>query len=202
MRVRARDFSRMNIVPRQHFQGATLYDPGVQRLLAISGSLRATSSNTAILQAAGLLALPGVVIEHYHDLGRLPHFNPDLEERPPPEVVELRERVGRADGLLISCPEYARGIPGSFKNALDWLVASLTFPDKPVALINTSPRASAAQAALRLVLTTMSARLIDEASITVDLLSRRFTPVQIAANPTIGPALVQSLQVFCAAIRS
>jgi chromate reductase, NAD(P)H dehydrogenase (quinone) len=192
----------MNIVPRQHFQEATLYDPGVQRLLAISGSLRATSSNTAILQAAGLLALPGVVIEHYHDLGRLPHFNPDLEERPPPEVVELRERVGRADGLLISCPEYARGIPGSFKNALDWLVASLTFPDKPVALINTSPRASAAQAALRLVLTTMSARLIDEASITVDLLSRRFTPVQIAANPTIGPALVQSLQVFCAAIRS
>ena len=179
-----------------------MYDPGVQRLLAISGSLRATSSNTAILQAAGLLALPGVVIEHYHDLGRLPHFNPDLEERPPPEVVELRERVGRADGLLISCPEYARGIPGSFKNALDWLVASLTFPDKPVALINTSPRASAAQAALRLVLTTMSARLIDEASITVDLLSRRFTPVQIAANPTIGPALVQSLQVFCAAIRS
>jgi NAD(P)H-dependent FMN reductase len=192
----------MNIVPRQHFQEATLYDPDVQRLLAISGSLRATSSNTAILQAAGLLSLPGVVIEHYHDLGRLPHFNPDLEERPPPEVIELRERVGQADGLLISCPEYARGIPGSFKNALDWLVASVTFPDKPVALINTSPRASAAQAALRLVLTTMSARLIDEASLTVDLLSRRFTPVQIAANPTIGPALVQSLQVFCAAIRS
>jgi chromate reductase, NAD(P)H dehydrogenase (quinone) len=192
----------MNIVPRQHLQGETLYDPGVQRLLAISGSLRATSSNTAILQAAGLLAPPGVVIEHYHDLGRLPHFNPDLEERLPPEVIELRERVGHASGLLISCPEYARGIPGSFKNALDWLVASVTFPDKPVALINTSPRASAAQAALRLVLTTMSARLIDEASITVDLLSRRFTPVQIAANPTIGPALVQSLQVFCAAIRS
>jgi NAD(P)H-dependent FMN reductase len=192
----------MNIVPRQHFQGATLYDPDVQRLLAISGSLRATSSNTAILQAAGLLSLPGVVIEHYNDLGRLPHFNPDLEERPPLEVIELRERVGQADGLLISCPEYARGIPGSFKNALDWLVASVTFPDKPVALINTSPRASAAQAALRLVVTTMSARLIDEASLTVDLLSRRFTPVQIAANPTIGPALVQSLQVFCAAIRS
>lgn len=56
----------------------------------------------------------------HHDLGRLPHFNPDLEERPPPEVTELRERVGQAGGLLISCPEYVRGIPGSFKNALDW----------------------------------------------------------------------------------
>jgi NAD(P)H-dependent FMN reductase len=64
------------------------------------------------------------------------------------------------------------GLPRSFKNALDWLVASLTFPDKPVALINTSPRASAAQTALRLVLT------------------------------TIAPALAQSLQAFCAGIRS
>jgi chromate reductase len=179
-----------------------LYDSSVQRLLAISGSLRGTSSNTAILQAAVSLAPPGVVIEPYHDLGRLPHFNPDLEERPPPEVIELRERVGQASGLLISCPEYARGIPGSFKNALDWLVASLTFPDKPVALINTSPRASAAQAALRLVLTTMSARLVEEASITVDLLSRRLTPAQIAADATIAPALRESLQAFCAAIRS
>jgi NAD(P)H-dependent FMN reductase len=107
-----------------------------------------------------------VVIEHYHDLGRLPHFNPDLEEGPPPEVLELRERVGQAGGLLISCPEYARGIPGSFKNALDWLVA------------------------------------IEEASITVDLLSRRLTPAQIAADATIAPALAQSLHVFCAAIRS
>lgn len=174
----------------------------MQRLLAISGSLRAASSNTSILRAAELVAPAGVVIEHYDDLGRLPHFNPDLEARLPAEVVELRERVGRAGGLLISCPEYARGIPGSFKNALDWLVGSLTFPDKPVALINTSPRASAAQAALRLVLTTMSARLIEEASITVDLLSRRLTAEDIAADPAIASALIGSLRSMSAAIRA
>ena len=172
----------------------------MQRLLSISGSLRAASSNSSILRAAQLLAPAGVVIESYDGLGGLPHFNPDLEERLPPEVVELRERVGDAAGLLISCPEYARGIPGSLKNALDWLVGSLTFPDKPVALINTSPRASAAQAALRLVLTTMSARLIEEASITVDLLSRRLDPQLIAADPVIAPALTESLRVFSAAI--
>lgn len=173
----------------------------MQRLLAISGSLRAISSNTSVLRAAQLLAPPGVVIEHYEDLRNLPHFNPDLEERPPGEVVQLRERVERAAGLLISCPEYARGIPGTFKNALDWLVASETFPNKPVALINTSPRASAAQAALRLVLTTMSAQVIEEASLTVDLLSRRLTAEAIAADPTIAPALSESLQVFSLVIR-
>lgn len=173
----------------------------MQHLLAISGSLRTVSSNTSILRAAQLLAPPGVAIELYDALDSLPHFNPDLEERPAVEVAQLRERVGRAAGLLISCPEYARGIPGTFKNALDWLVGSETFPDKPVALINTSPRASAAQAALRLVLTTMSARIIEEASLTVDLLSRRLTAEAIAADPAIAPALTESLHVFLVAIR-
>jgi NAD(P)H-dependent FMN reductase len=172
----------------------------MQHLLAISGSLRAASSNTCILQAARLVAPAGVHLELYDDLGRLPHFNPDLEEKPPPEVAALREHVGRVGGLLISCPEYARGIPGTFKNALDWLVGSETFPNKPVALINTSARASAAQAALRLVLTTMSARLIEEASFTVDLLGKRVAPETLAADPTIMSLLVRSLEAFAAAI--
>jgi NAD(P)H-dependent FMN reductase len=85
------------------------------RLLAISGSLRAVSTNTALLQAAMLLAPEGVEIELYDGLARLPHFNPDLDVEPvPPEVSAWREKIRQADGLLISSPEYARGIPGSF----------------------------------------------------------------------------------------
>lgn len=179
-----------------------MYDQSVQRLLAISGSLRVASSNTSILQAAELLLPAGVMLEHYNDLGRLPHFNPDLEERLPAEVVELRQRVEQADGLVISCPEYARGIPGSFKNALDWLVGSLTFPGQQVMLINTSARASAAQAALRLVLTTMSARIIEEASITVDLLSSRLTPEQIVADVATAEQVRKALQTFVAGLKT
>lgn len=174
----------------------------IVHLLAMSGSLRAASTNTQLLRAAELVAPENVRIEHYDDLGNLPHFNPDLAGHPPAIVVELFERVGTADGLLISCPEYARGIPGSFKNALDWLVGSLTFPDKPVALCNTSSRASEAQAALRLVLQTMSAKLIDEASITVDLLSRRLDAQAIAASTDIAPLLTDALRRFAAAIDS
>ncbi|HEY6841914.1 MAG TPA: NADPH-dependent FMN reductase, partial [Chthoniobacterales bacterium] len=105
------------------------------RILAISGSLRSISSNTTVLRAAQLLARPGVEVILYEGLGALPHFNPDLDgDEPPQLVLELRSAVGLASGLLISSPEYAHGVPGSLKNALDWLVASVEFPNKAVAL--------------------------------------------------------------------
>jgi chromate reductase, NAD(P)H dehydrogenase (quinone) len=84
-------------------------------------------------------------------------------------VLELRSEIGRAGGLLICSPEYAHGVPGCLKNALDWLVASVEFPGKAVALLNISPRATHAQAQLTEILTTMSARLIPEASVTITL---------------------------------
>src|ERR1700733_13382741 len=140
-------------------------------ILAISGSRRATSLNTAVLQAASRLAPAGVKIEMFEGIGNLPFFNSDLDgDRLPREVAEFRAVIGAADGLLISSPEYARGVAGVMKNALDWLVGSLEFPDKPVALINTSPRASHALASLTLTLETMSAQLVKEASITLPLL--------------------------------
>src|ERR1700682_2784588 len=113
------------------------------RLLAISGSLRAASSNMALLQAACLLARPPLIVELYDGLALLPHFNPDLDtDAAAPPVSDLRARIRAADGLLISSPEYARGVPGSLKNALDWLVSAEDFAGKPVALFNASPRAS------------------------------------------------------------
>ena len=92
------------------------------KILAISGSLRATSLNTVVLRAAGRLAPAGVAIELFEGIGGLPFFNSDLEgERLPRAVAEFRAAIGAADGLLISSPEYARGVSGVTKNALDWL---------------------------------------------------------------------------------
>ena len=82
------------------------------RLLAFSGSLRKASTNTVLLGAAALLAPDGMTIEIYDGLAGLPHFNPDLDVDPlPASVADLRARVGAADGLLFSSPEYARGVP-------------------------------------------------------------------------------------------
>lgn len=139
-------------------------------LLALSGSLRAGSFNTMALRALQTLAPEGVALPLYEGIGTLPHFNPDVEMSALPDMVaDFRRQVAEAAGLVIACPEYAHGIPGAFKNALDWLVGMPDFPGKPVMLINTAPRASHAQAALREVLATMSARLVPEADVTVDL---------------------------------
>src|SRR5207302_329343 len=101
--------------------------------------LRAQSSNLALLRAAANIAAE---VEIYDRLGDLPHFNPDDDiegATPPPAVAALRALLADADGILISSPEYAHGVPGSLKNALDWLVSDGALVDKPVAVINASP---------------------------------------------------------------
>jgi chromate reductase len=143
--------------------------------MTLAGSLRARSTNSALLEAAGLLAPAGLILVPYREVSVLPHFNADLESAEvelPPAVFRLRHFVGAADAIIISSPEYARGVPGALKNVLDWLVGGAEFTNKPVALFNASARSVHAQAALRLVLETMSAAIVDDASITVPLMGQ------------------------------
>ena len=97
--------------------------PPTVTLLAVSGSLRAASANTALLRAAERLAPEGVELVLYGGLATLPHFNPDLDDldagTAPPPVMDLRSRLDASDGVLISSPEYAHGVPGALKNAID-----------------------------------------------------------------------------------
>ena len=172
------------------------------RLLAISGSLRAVSTNSALLQAAALLAPPGLSIAFYDGIAGLPHFNPDLDTEPlPAPVVEWRRRIAEADGLLISSPEYARGIPGSLKNALDWLVSGPEHPGKPIAFFHASERGTASQAALRLVLETMGTRVVDAASITIPLLGKQTDAAEIASDPSIAAKISDALDALAQFLR-
>jgi chromate reductase, NAD(P)H dehydrogenase (quinone) len=171
------------------------------KIIAISGSLRAASHNTAVLHAARRLAPTGVEIVPFEGIGQLPFFNSDLEgERLPEVVARFRTAIGAADGLLISSPEYARGVSGVMKNALDWLVGSHEFPGKPVALINTSPRATHALNSLTITLETMSAHLVKDASITLPLLGTSNDADSIAANPEFAGPLRAALERFAGAI--
>ncbi|HEV7516482.1 MAG TPA: NADPH-dependent FMN reductase [Thermoanaerobaculia bacterium] len=170
------------------------------RILAISGSLRAVSSNTALLRAAATQAPEGVEVALYGGLGDLPHFNPDLEDAEPPSVMDLRRQVRTADGLLISSPEYAHGVPGVLKNALDWLVGGSEIVYKPIALWNAAPRATHAQASLAETLRTMSTRIVSEASIAVDLLGRKIDAAGIVAEPELSRAMRDALAAFALAI--
>jgi NAD(P)H-dependent FMN reductase len=173
-------------------------------VLAISGSLRAASSNTTVLQALAALAPDDVPITLYDQLDDLPYFNPDLDlegATPPAVVADLRGQVGRADGIIICSPEYAHGVPGVLKNALDWLVSSLEFPGKPVALVNISPRSTHAQASLAETLRTMSASLIADQSLTIALPRDRRDVASMLADPDIAQALRAALDALVEAIK-
>jgi chromate reductase, NAD(P)H dehydrogenase (quinone) len=167
-------------------------------VLAISGSLRAASINSAFCRAAARLAPPSLHVIVHARLDALPLFNPDLEADPPRAVQAWRAAVGRADALLIASPEYAHGVSGVMKNALDWLVSFEGMVGKPVALVNTSPRARHAYDALREILQTMSASVVEQASIGVPLLGACITEEAMLASPAVRNAIQAALAALAA----
>lgn len=139
-----------------------------KKILAISGSLRSGSSNHSILRFFGEMAPTGLEYNIYDGLAMLPHFDPGLDnENPPATVSDLRERLAEANGIIICTPEYAYGVPGSLKNALDWTVSSGSLDNKQLALITASTGGQNAHAALLLILGALNANVIKEATLLV-----------------------------------
>ena len=169
--------------------------------LTVCGSLRARSSNAALLDAVSLLAPPGVAVERYDGLAALPPFNPDDDVEPAPAPVSsLRARVASADALVISSPEYAHGVPGALKNALDWLVSGVEIFQKPVALLNPSPGSLFAHPQLMETLRVMSATVVDDACITLPIAGRRLDAEGIAADAELSAAIRAALDALAAAM--
>jgi chromate reductase len=170
------------------------------KILGISGSLRAASINSALLRAAVRLAPPEITLTLFHGVGELPLFNPDLEPHLPPRVKALHAAVAGADALLLASPEYAHGVTGSIKNTLDWLVSFEPFAYKHVAVLNASPRAHHADAALRETLKTMSAVIVDAASISIPLLGAHLTEEGMIEDELVSSAIRNSLFVLHQAV--
>ena len=138
------------------------------RVLAVSGSLRRRSHNTALLRAAAEEAPRGIEIELWDRLREIPPYDADDDLAPGPRAVEeLRAAVRESDAVLIATPEYNSSVPGALKNALDWAsrpLATNAFRNKPVAVIGSSTGAFGAvwaQAEVRKVLGAIGARVLD-----------------------------------------
>jgi chromate reductase len=158
-------------------------------VLAMSGSLRARSHNTALLHAARKLNPGGVAIEIEHDLRRLPLYDQDLDTgTPPPQVAALRARIAAADALLIATPEHNASVPAALKNAIDWIS---TAPDgllhgKPVAIAGASPGpfgSVRAQLALRQILAAVGAEVVVKPEVIVFRCDTRFTGDGVLSDP-------------------
>lgn len=175
---------------------------GPIRVVAISGSLRRISSNSALVEAASRVAPDTVNVSIYRELDTLPPFNPDIDGDPVPEAVaKFRATLQACDAVLISSPEYAHGVPGVLKNALDWVVGSGELIDKPIALINASARATHAWASLAETLATMSGRVILDASTTVPLDGRALDANGIVGDDALSAALRAAIDALAGAVR-
>jgi len=172
------------------------------KFLAISGSARQDSTNTALLTAMRDLAPDGIEISVFHRLDRLPVFSPDAEgEKTPVDVVELLARVSWADGIIISSPEYVRAIPGGLKNAIDWMVSRFEVIGKPIALAHASHRGDDMLASLRLVLSTVSHGFMDHVFLRVPLIGKsRDEIAALMCQPEHASQVTAFLRYFAAEI--
>ena len=161
------------------------------KILAISGSLRANSSNHKLLNKIALMIPAGIDFTVYNDLGNLPHFN---DEENYEIVNKWRHMIKDADGILICTPEYAFGVPGSLKNALDWTVSSGDFYNKPVALITASSAGDKAHTSLMQTLTALTAITTQESTLLIPFIRSKFNDKEEPDETTTA-----SLQIVLAA---
>jgi chromate reductase, NAD(P)H dehydrogenase (quinone) len=172
----------------------------VVKILAISGSLRANSSNTSILRAIAKLAPDRVQISIYPGIGDLPHFNPELDDdRDLLTVENWRSQLRSADGILFCTPEYAHGVPGVLKNALDWIVSSGEFMHKPTAVISASPApdgGSKANTSLVQTLRVMMADIPTSAILCIPAVSSKLNDRHEISDPQTASSLKSLLTVL------
>jgi len=150
-----------------------------------------------LLESIARLAPADFEFTRYEGLAQLPLFNPDIDVEPAPEPVRvLRGQVAAADAVLMSSPEYAHGVPGALKNALDWLVSGVEIYGKPVALLNPSPRSLFAHAQLAETLRTMGASLVEGARISLPIAGRGLDVSGITADPALSAAIRHALDAI------
>jgi NAD(P)H-dependent FMN reductase len=163
-------------------------------ILAVSGSLQTTSTNTALLRIARDRATDDTAVALFDRLAEVPPFSPEIE--PVPAVVDdWRALVSSSDAVLFATPEYAHGLPGVLKNALDWLVGSGDLYGKRVAILSAEPhaaRAVHARADLERTLRAQGAEVVSSETIAV--------PTGVRGHEATDPDVVAGVRAALAAL--
>jgi NAD(P)H-dependent FMN reductase len=157
-----------------------------KKILAISGSTRQNSANLSLIHAISQLFSDKLDITIFNGLDSIPHFNPDLDNDIPPEaVIAFRKQLKEADGILICTPEYAMGVPGSLKNAIDWTVSSMEFSHKPVALITASTSGRKAHQSLLETLMIIEADIPESSQLLISHVKTKVNDDKIVDSATL-----------------
>ena len=160
-----------------------------KKIFAISGSTRQNSSNSNLLKAIALLYKNEIECTLFEGLMDLPQFNPDNTDDEIPVVDNFRQQISNADGVIICTPEYAHGVPGSLKNAIDWCVSTNEFSHKPTALITASTDGRAGHAALLETLRTIEAKNVDKLQLLIQFVKTKINPENIITDESTLSAI-------------
>ena len=148
------------------------------KLLAVSGSVRPRSYNLALLKAMKELCPSDTTVTIYDQIKLIPIFDPDLDNKDiPNSVCSLISMMRNSDGLFISTPEYAHGVPGALKNTLDWLVSSDALILKPIIVTSVSTSGLGgvrSHSPLVIILSAMNTNVVVEGSMNVPYAQRKF----------------------------
>ncbi len=166
-------------------------------ILAICGSTKKLSTNLNLITAIANISASYFNIKIFEGLDKLPHFNPDLDIDPAPEtVINFRKLLKEADGILICTPEYAMGVPGTLKNAIDWTVSSCEFSHKPVALITASSVGQKGHAALLETLKVIECNITDETQLLISFSKTKINDKSQITDPGTFENVTQLIQAF------
>ncbi len=169
----------------------------MKKVLAISGSTRSSSSNGNLVKAIAALSINLFTVTIFDGLMGVPPFNPeDDTENPPVAIQQLRQQLKDADGILICTPEYAMGVPGTLKNAIDWTVSSMEFSHKPVALITASSAGEKGHAALLETLTVIEARMTAGTALRIPFIKTKISTDCIITDSATLTAVQQLIAAF------
>jgi chromate reductase, NAD(P)H dehydrogenase (quinone) len=169
------------------------------KIVAISGSLRNNSSATFIVRHVIKLFPETIDFILYESISKLPHF--DDSENVASEVTAFRKLLTEADGVFICQPEYAFGVPGSLKNALDWTVSSGELVDKPVALVTAATGGDKAHAALLLTLKALSSKVDEGATLLIPFVRTKLNDKGEVINIEIIQSLTSVVHSLVQSIR-
>ncbi len=164
-----------------------------KKILAISGSIRPNSSSHVVIDEFARMLPEGIEFELFQDLAGIPAF--DGREDDPESVKKFKNLIRNADGILICTPEYAFGVPGALKNALDWTVSTGEFVDKPVAHITASSQGERGHESLHHTLTAISSKLHPETSLLISFIRAKVKDGKIVDKNSLS-ALKQLVHAF------
>jgi NAD(P)H-dependent FMN reductase len=139
-----------------------------KNMLGICGSASRNSGNLFLLKHLAELGQAEFNMELIEDLTGLPHFQTELTENNVPEkIIALREKIAKADGIIICTPEYVFSIPSRLKNLIEWCVSTTIFSEKPVGLITASASGVKGHEELKLIMETIQATFVEETTLLI-----------------------------------